>query len=61
MVLRIEGARICRTRDVLGSIGIVENGSSSCCVGERNSRREERISRYGWIVSGVLVFSWIDK
>jgi hypothetical protein len=60
-VLRSEGARICRTRDVLGSIGIVENMSSSCCVGDRNSRREKRISRYGWIVSGVLVFNWIDK
>jgi hypothetical protein len=44
-VLRIEGARIWRTREVLGSMGIVEKISSSCWVGEMNSRREERISR----------------
>jgi len=43
-VVRIEGERICRTREVLEGSGRVEKMSSSCWVGERNSRREERIS-----------------
>jgi len=54
-VERMVGARICRTRDCLGSSVSVEKRSSSCAAGERMERSEERISTYGVIVSGVLV------
>jgi hypothetical protein len=44
-VLRIEGARICKTREVLGGSWMEEKRSSSWAAGERNARREDRISR----------------
>jgi hypothetical protein len=61
MVERISGARVWRTRDVLGVSWMEEKRSSSCGAGERNSRSEERISRYGWIVSGAEVLNWIVR
>lgn len=51
---------ICRTREFFG-MGIEENMSSSCCAGDKKSSREDRISRYGKIVSGPLILSWIAR
>ena len=60
-VARREGERIWRGREDLEGREMVEKMSSSCWAEERNSRREERISIYGVMVSGVLVFIWVVR
>ena len=53
-MFRMAGERICRTRDCFGSM-LSRKGSSSDAGLDKIERREERISMYGVIVSGVLI------
>jgi hypothetical protein len=61
IVFSIDGERICRTREDFWSKFIVEKISFSCCAGERKISNEERISRYGVMVSGAEIFNWVVK
>jgi hypothetical protein len=60
-VERMEGVRIWRTREGLVGKAIEEKRSSCCWVGERKTRREEKISKYEAMVSGVAILIWEAK